>query len=69
MTADTIGWRSFQWSTEQLRTVRGEFAMSFEKNPSTVHLIVLRYCARRFVLSSKSNTLSRGAWKTFFVGG
>ncbi len=29
MTADTIGWRSFQWSTEQLRTVRREFAMSF----------------------------------------
>jgi hypothetical protein len=29
MTADTIGWRSFQWSAEQLRTVRGEFAISF----------------------------------------
>ncbi|MGO4211806.1 hypothetical protein AB4Y89_14090 [Terriglobus sp. 2YAB30_2] len=29
MTADTIGWRSLQWSAEQLRTVRREFAMSF----------------------------------------
>ncbi|WP_263419849.1 hypothetical protein [Terriglobus albidus] len=29
MTADTIEWRSLQWSTEQLRTVRREFAIGF----------------------------------------
>lgn len=29
MTADTIGWRSLQWSAEQVRTVRREFAISF----------------------------------------
>ena len=29
MTADTIGWRALQWSAEQLRTVRREFAISF----------------------------------------
>lgn len=29
LTADMIGWRSLQWSTEHLRTVRREFAMSF----------------------------------------
>jgi len=29
VTTDTIGWRSLQWSAEQLRTVRREFAMSF----------------------------------------
>ena len=29
MTVDTIGWRSLQWSAEQLRTVRSEFAISF----------------------------------------
>lgn len=29
LTADMIGWRSLQWNTEHLRTVRKEFAVSF----------------------------------------